>query len=269
MRSKSTQAFTLVELLVSIAIIGILASLLLPSLSKSKTQARTAQCQGNLRQLQLCFQLYVSDSDDCMPPNNSIFIIGGGAPVPGISWLPDMDARTEYDPSNIVDGVLFQYNRSLAIYHCPSDHSTLETATGIKLPQPRWRSYNMSQSVNGYPDYPGYDPMLFYYIPMWKKSTEITRPTERFVFIDENEDSIEDAEFGSPPRGSPYYWQNVWWDMPSDRHDRGANLSFTDGHVERWQWRVRKEFILFVQPVPPAEMPDYQRIQNAMKQPRE
>jgi prepilin-type processing-associated H-X9-DG protein len=103
---------------------------------------------------------------------------------------------------------------------------------------------------------------------MWKKITEVRgpAPNDIFVFIDESADSIEDAEFGNPPVSSPYFEQNVWWDMPSDRHGQGANLSFADGHVEHWKWNTPKAFYDFVQPVPPDEMPDYQRIQNAMKQ---
>ena len=54
--------------------------------------------------------------------------------------------------------------------------------------------------------------------------------------------------------------------MPSDRHGQGANLSFFDGHVEHWKWQVPKVFIEWVQPVPPQEMPDFQRVPNAMKQ---
>jgi prepilin-type processing-associated H-X9-DG protein len=55
--------------------------------------------------------------------------------------------------------------------------------------------------------------------------------------------------------------------MPSDRHFQGANLSFADGHVEHWKWRTPKTFYgYFPQYVGPAEWPDYQRVQNAMRQ---
>ena len=261
------RAFTLIEMLVVIAIIGILAALLLPVLAKAKDRARTIACLNNLRQLQLCCHLYTTDNNDFLVPNNSVYIIGNpSSSLRGVSWLLDLDARREINPSNIVSGLLFDYNHSLGIYHCPADDSHLEDEMGQPLPQLRWRSYNMSQSVNGYPEF---DPVMSFYIPCWKKYSQIRTPSpdRLFTLVDEDPDSIEDAEFGMPPKGSPYFWQNVWWDIPADRHNRGANLSFADGHVERWKWRTRKIFYQFVQPVPPDEQPDYERMQNAMRQP--
>ena len=266
---QSHGAFTLIELLVVIAIIAILSAILLPVLSKAKDKSKSISCLNNLRQLQVCCHLYIGDYNDCLPPNNSVAFIGSGGAsgqdISGISWLPDVDATAEYNPSNIINGLLFPYNTSLAIYHCPADLSTLINQNGQNMAQSRWRSYNMSQSVNGYPEY---SPSLSLYLPMWKKYSQIRHPTpsELFTLIDENSDTQIDAEFGCPPVGSPYYIQNVWWDMPSDRHSQGANISFVDGHVEHWRWRVPKIFYDWVQPVPPEEMPDYNRIQNAMKQ---
>lgn len=259
----SPLGFTLVELLVVIAVIGILAALLLPVLSRSKITAQNIACLNNLKQLELCWHLYAADNNDFLVSNNSIYNMRANGDITGMSWIPDLNARTEIDPSNIVNGLLFQYNKSLAIYHCPADQSTLETETGQPLLQLRWRSYNMSQSVNGWPDY---DPLIYQLIPAWAKYTAIRHPipSQLFVFIDENADSIMDSQFGNPPIGN--YWDGTWWDMPSDRHNQGANLSFADGHVEHWRWVAPKKYPYFGVPVTPEEGPDYDRIQNAMKQ---
>jgi len=261
-------AFTLIELLVVIAIIAILAAMLMPALVRAKDRARTLCCLANLKQLQLCAHLYVGDNNDFFVPNNSVVNIStSGASsslTNGLSWLPDQDADTEINPSNIINGLLYSYNTSLPIYHCPADLSMLQTPDGQPLPQLRWRSYNMSQSINGFP---GGDPENIYF-PSWEKSTQVVQPplSSLFVLIDENADTIEDAEFGMPPAGSPYFEPDVWWDMPSDRHGQGANLSFADGHVEHWKWVVPKTFYDWIQPVSPQEMPDFQRLQAAMKQ---
>jgi prepilin-type N-terminal cleavage/methylation domain-containing protein/prepilin-type processing-associated H-X9-DG protein len=267
-RGAFTGAFTLIELLVVVAIIAILAALLLPALGRAKSQAKSIACLSNLKQLSLCWHLYILENSDSLVPNNSIVYFSpapGASADSGTSWCLGEDERTELTSSNIVHGLLYQYNTSASIYHCPADVSTAETSSGEPLPQLRQRSYNMSQSVNGYPNF---NPEIFASIPMWAKFTQIRSPvpSNLFVFIDENEDTIADAEYGCPPAGSPYYDPDVWWDMPSNRHNQGASLSFADGHVEHWKWRMPMVFYDWMQPVSQTELRDYQRIQNAMKQ---
>ena len=111
-------------------------------------------------------------------------------------------------------------------------------------------------------------------LPSWKKFTQIRGaspaspiPSDLFVFIDENENTIFDGQFGNvcnPPL--PYYSPNQWWDMPANRHNQGANLSFADGHVDHWKWQQPMICDSFPQAAT-ANLADYQRVQNAMKQP--
>src|SRR5438445_348624 len=105
----------------------------------------------------------------------------------------------------------------------------------------------------------------FFQLPSWKKYSEIRRPSPSrlFVFIDEHPDTLLDAQFGNPA-GVPI-WPIMWFDMPADRHNQGACLSFADGHAERWRWKVPKVFQFLGQSPTAEEMPDYQRVQSAMK----
>jgi prepilin-type processing-associated H-X9-DG protein len=71
--------------------------------------------------------------------------------------------------------------------------------------------------------------------PNFTKLSSISRPspTEAFVFVDEQKDSIDDGYFAvqsTIPNGG--HWQNT----PASRHGNGGIVSMADGHAENWRW---------------------------------
>ena len=129
---RQLAAFTLIELLVVIAVVASLAAMLLPASSKGKARALSVSCMNNLRQLQVCWHVYAVDHNDLLPPNNSVADINtGNALASAASWCTNT-APYDTDPQGIQNGLLFPYNSSLGIYHCPADRSTVETRDGNK-----------------------------------------------------------------------------------------------------------------------------------------
>ena len=80
------KGFTLIEILVVIAIIAILAAILFPVFSRARAKARQATCASNLKQLAMAMEMYTTDYDDTLPgaPNGE----GGNGQYGGWVWYP-------------------------------------------------------------------------------------------------------------------------------------------------------------------------------------
>jgi prepilin-type N-terminal cleavage/methylation domain-containing protein/prepilin-type processing-associated H-X9-DG protein len=262
---RRAAAFTLIELLVVIAIIAILAALLLPALARTKRQALSLACLNNLKQLGYSLQLYMHDNNDFLAPNESDAGLLG--PIdPTISWCPG-DALLDLSITNLQNGLIFSYTKGAAIYHCPEDRSTIQTPDGQTTPLLRTRSYALSQSINGYAPFASSGSNNSPIIPAFRKGAEIKDPatSKCIAFLDVHEDEIRDAKFLIPAQ---LYFPNAnyWMDLPANRHGQAANFSFVDGHAEHWKWQIPKVFQGPYQTVGAAEVVDYQRVQEGIKQ---
>lgn len=215
--------FTLIELLVVIAIIAILASLLLPTLSHAKAKAQGIGCLNNIKQLSMAWFLYADENDNYLVSNHGVDETRASRQ----NWVNNVqDWTANEENTNLVyltGGKLAQFlNYSTAVFKCPADRS-------IAACGPRIRSISMNSLVGN----PGvltnrFNPDYLQFL----KSSDFLRPANIFVFMDEHPDTINDGFFMN--RLNDYQWGN----LPGSYHNRGANLSFADGHIEGHRWVV-------------------------------
>lgn len=217
------RGFTLLELLAVIATIAILAALLLPILNRAKMKAQRTNCFSNLRQLGIAWVMYSGD--------NNGNLVASYPDSPEVWVQGDMSNAVQAVSLDLIrQGKLYHYDQNAAIYHCPADQG--KDINGQRVPTVR--SYSMN-SFMGARD-PALPPIPLSvggsYVPFFTKESDIVRPSERFVLLDEDERSISESSFVTDPTAG------VWWSFPANsahRHNFSYTINFADGHSEIWR----------------------------------
>jgi len=209
------KAFTLVELLVVIAIIALLASLLLPVLSRTKSQGKQAACLSNLHQFGFALQMYANDNAGDLVANLPANL-SGHSWVQGNLQIPDQATNT----AGLQQGLLYPYVNQPAVYWCPADPSQTDG-------RPRVRSYSMNSWL-GSRYMITYSGSTAYRTFLRENELAPVGPAKIWAMMDEHEASIDDGWFlvtmdDSQPFAS----------YPGTRHQRGYVWNFADGHAEK------------------------------------
>jgi prepilin-type N-terminal cleavage/methylation domain-containing protein len=219
------RGFTILELLAVIATIATLAALLLPVLGKAKIKAQRTTCISNLRQLGYAWVMYKDDNNDYLtesyPDHNEDVWVKG-----------DMTQADQARNADLIrQGKLYEYNQSVAVYHCPADQGV--AINGVLTPTVRSYSMNCFMGARD-PTLAAIPSRAVGYVPFFSTYSEIPRPSQSWVLLDEDERSINDGFFITDPTGS------VWYDFPANsahRHDHKYAINFGDGHAEIWGYR--------------------------------
>jgi prepilin-type N-terminal cleavage/methylation domain-containing protein/prepilin-type processing-associated H-X9-DG protein len=213
--NKSDHGFTLIELLVVIAIIAILAAMLLSALSAAKASSKSISCLNNLRQLQTAIHIYSDDERDLVVDNTANLTESSTN-----AWvLGNVQAYSAGYLDQVTQGALYPFIKSVAVYRCAASAAFIHDGSGNTVPHNRSYSMSVWLGSNNKSN-------------SAKKTGQIQAPSSVFSLIDENAISIDNGTFGVHQASIA----NNYWNLPANRHSKGCNLSFTDGHVEHWKW---------------------------------
>jgi prepilin-type processing-associated H-X9-DG protein/prepilin-type N-terminal cleavage/methylation domain-containing protein len=225
--SKSTSGFTVVEMLIVIAIMGLLAALLFPVFARAREAARGTACISNLKQLGQAFQQYSTDNGRRYPLAAPFLAWGnGGHWVSGTTGsggeLADLGSGAYIDgrTANVENGAIYSYVKSTGVYVCPSNQD------GKK----KRLSYSMNCALSAISD------------------VRIRQPSDIVLLIDEEKANdgyffaVDDGPVGNTtggPSGSMVSGASTnSTDALTTIHNGGGNLLFCDGHAKPFLAKV-------------------------------
>lgn len=264
------EGFTLIELLVVISIIGILSSLLLPTLATSKSKAQGVYCMNNSKQIALGIHLYTTDHRELYPPNpddNTTmdnYSWCGGSVLGGMGGIPP--ASETFNPDilkNEKKSLIIAYVKEVDLFKCPSDPrvgvysganlamkgQVIRATRSISMNHavgtidPAYSEYQADDNHSGVPNLavngPWLDGKRSHHrnqpYATFGKTTDFNNgsPSQIFLTVDESPWSINDAAFGVSAAMAK------WVDWPSVYHNNACGFSFCDGHAEIHKWQTQ------------------------------
>ncbi|HEX4343090.1 MAG TPA: type II secretion system protein [Verrucomicrobiae bacterium] len=233
--NRIPNAFTVIELLAVITVIGVIVATLFPALANTKVQGQAFRCQNNLKQLTIAWAQYSSENNDALM-DPSIWV--GSNPLITMDWSSS-SANTNTFP--LLNGPIGAYVKAPALFKCPADKYQSPATPG-----PRVRSISLNGHVGGSGGVVAQDPgdgRVFFGTSgagPSKKLSDLNKPSPArvFVLLDEQADSINDASFSTTLFFSAASEQ--WRDLPAGYHNGAGSFSFADGHTEIHQWQNPK-----------------------------
>jgi prepilin-type N-terminal cleavage/methylation domain-containing protein/prepilin-type processing-associated H-X9-DG protein len=232
----SRRAFSLIELLVSVAIMAMLISLLVPGLVRARAEARRVMCGSNLRELGQAFHMYAGEYRGRAMPlaYTSADLIGDGPPI---YWWGTNDAAGVDHTRGFLWPYLHADLRERGLFECP------DQPWGSYIPQGAATQVTSTYGYNGYylsPPYaPGWSapgPNCIVKKP-WQNVDLLRRPSELFAFAD----TAIDLGAGRPENNAlldpPQLLRGKRWVRNSSpttcfRHTGRTGVLHADGHVD-------------------------------------